>query len=178
MSVDPVPFDPITELRFALAESEGVAVSTSKREQMLAVVTAERTPGYTIAAVRRRTGPEVFGRMTFRLETLLGELTVDDWHTATIRGLDVQQLVGHLIAVEDAFAAVLGGSDDAGVHGDADHVGATQVAALGNRVDRRLTPTTTGCQPFGQLSNWSASGPTCRRQSAFTVLPSTSTPSW
>jgi uncharacterized protein (TIGR03083 family) len=130
MSNDSILPDLITELRFALAESECAYISATQRDRILAVVPSGRTPGYAVGGLGQISGPETFRRITSRFDNLLAELTVDEWLAATIRGMDVQQLVGHLIGVEEAFAAVIAGSVTAGAHGDADHVESTQAAAL------------------------------------------------
>jgi uncharacterized protein (TIGR03083 family) len=58
---------------------------------------------------------------------LLAELSIDEWRLHALRDLDVQGLVGHLIGVEECFAAALAGQ---GGEGATDHVAATQPYAV------------------------------------------------
>jgi len=68
-----------------------------------------------------------FARIASRLDALLRELGPDEWGAPAIRDLDVQQLVGHLIAVEATFAEAVKGSAEPA---DADHVDSTQEVAM------------------------------------------------
>jgi uncharacterized protein (TIGR03083 family) len=120
--------DPITEMRFALAEGEASSIGTDARSRILGAILAGRPPGYPVQTAEPISGVETFARLTARLDALLGQLVPVDWRAPTIRGLDVQQLVGHLIGVEADFAQALQGSaEPAG----ADHVESTQAAATG-----------------------------------------------
>ena len=119
--------DPLTEMRFALAEGEATDVGAHIRTRVLAAVFADRPPGYPRETVEPISGAETWGRMTARLEALLGELDPDDWRAPAIRGLDVQQLVGHLIAVEAAFAQAVEGSAQPP---EGDHIESTQQVAI------------------------------------------------
>jgi uncharacterized protein (TIGR03083 family) len=75
-------------------------------------------------------GLETFRRLTARLSRLLTELPATAWKVPTIRDLDVQGLIGHLIGVEHAFADTLLGD---GSSAEADHIASTQPAALRQR---------------------------------------------
>ena len=81
--------------------------------------------------------------MTARLDALLGELRLDEWRAGTIRGLDVQQLVGHLLGVEAAFAEAVQGSAEPA---DVDHVDSTRAAARAQA----------GRDPASTRSDWAA----------------------
>ncbi len=88
-------------------------------------------------------GVEAFARQTSVLRTLLADLAPPDWTLPTVRDLDVQELIGHLIGVELAFAMTLGGDESAS---DADHVASTQPAAEAQR----------GREPVESLHDWAA----------------------
>jgi uncharacterized protein (TIGR03083 family) len=118
--------DPIVEMRFALAEGEAREVAAPTRSRVLAAVFADRPAGYPLKGVEPISGPEAFARMAARLDALLGELGSDEWRAATIRGLDVQQLVGHVLGVEAAFVLAVQGSAEPA---DADHVDSTRATA-------------------------------------------------
>ena len=130
MSTDWSVADPVSELRYALAEAEADAgVDTEESDLLtraLARAAAERVPGHAIDPADRVSGTEAFERQTAVLRALLTELTDADWSRPTVRDLDVQGLMGHLIGVESAFAAMLAGDTSAA---DADHVASTQAAA-------------------------------------------------
>jgi uncharacterized protein (TIGR03083 family) len=119
--------DPLTEMRYALAEGEASDVAAHIRSRVLAAVFADRPAGYPLETAEPISGAETFARMTARLDALLGELASDEWQAPTIRGLDVQQLVGHLLAVEVAFAQAVAGSDPPA---EGDHVESTQEVAI------------------------------------------------
>jgi len=120
------PADPLLELRFALAESDATPTPARLRARVVAAAAAARPPGRSVPAPDHISGAEVFRRMVVRLDDLLGDLAPAEWHAPALRDLDVQGLVGHLIGVEEAFAAALDGT---GTLGADDHVNATQPTA-------------------------------------------------
>ncbi len=119
--------DPLTEMRFALAEGQASDVAANVRSRVLAAVFADRQAGYPLETAEPISGAQAWVRMTARLDALLGELSPDEWRAPAIRGLDVQQVVGHLIAVETAFAQAVEGSAQPA---EGDHIESTQYAAL------------------------------------------------
>jgi uncharacterized protein (TIGR03083 family) len=121
------PADPITELRFALAEADTQTPAAGLRDRMVAAAMLQRRPGMPVRPADHISGLQAFRRMASRLASLLTELDRDEWTQPAVRGLDVQGLVGHLIGVEDAFAAALHGDTSAA---EADHVESTQPSAL------------------------------------------------
>lgn len=127
MSTPPQRVDPITELRYALAQGDTETPASTFRDQLLAAAMAARAPGLPVDPREPVSGVETLRRMTSRLSQLLAALPASSWTLPTIRELDVQGLVGHLIGVEQAFAATLLGDDGAA---DADHVESTQPSAL------------------------------------------------
>jgi uncharacterized protein (TIGR03083 family) len=127
MSTSPQRLDPITELRYALAQSDTENPASTFRDHLLAAAMQARAPGMAIDAPESISGLETFRRLTARLSRLLAGLPDAAWTLPAIRDLDVQGLVGHLIGVEHAFAAALLGDDSAA---DADHVRSTQPNAL------------------------------------------------
>ncbi len=135
--------DPIVEMRFALAEGEAREIAGPTRSRILAAVFANRPAGYPLESVELISGAETFARMTDRLDALLGELRLEEWRAGTIRGLDVQQLVGHLLGVEAAFAAAVQGSAEPA---DVDHVDSTRAMARAQA----------GRDPGSTRSDWSA----------------------
>src|SRR5690348_14131594 len=130
MSTNPQHLDPITELRYALAQSDTANPARASREQLLQTAMVARRPGMPVTAEESISGLEAFRRLTTRLSRLLADLPPAAWTEPSIRDLDVQGLVGHLIGVELGFAACLQG-DETGA--DADHVNSTQPSALRQR---------------------------------------------
>jgi uncharacterized protein (TIGR03083 family) len=119
--------DPVTELRFALAEADAVDPPSGLRDRVMANAMSARTPGRSVPAAADIDGTEVFRRTVERLDALLGALEPDDWKQPAIRDLDVQGLVGHLGAVEESFVRALeSGADPLGPDG---HVPLTADAA-------------------------------------------------
>ena len=134
--------DPMTEMQFALAEGEATDFDATTRERILGTVFADRRPGFPVADAEPVTGLDVFVRITERFEALLADLSAEDWRAPSIRGLDVQQLVGHLIGVEAAFGEAVQGSRSPA---DVGHVESTQAAAS----------TQTGRDPARTRAEWS-----------------------
>ena len=128
MTANDQPRDPVTELRFALAEGDAIDASDALRARVLAAAAEARQSGVAVDAPAWISGTDVFRRAVMSLDELLATLSPDEWSRPALRDLDVQGLVGHLIGVEEAFAAVLLGADDI-----ADHVDDTQAAALRQR---------------------------------------------
>jgi uncharacterized protein (TIGR03083 family) len=153
-------FDAITELRFALAEADAEATDDPLRQSVVANAVRRRRPGAPVEQAAWISGLEVFRRTVADLDQLLTDLADDEWGAPSIRGLTVQELVGHLIGVEEAFASTIGGADalsaedragedqagedragedraaeDRAVHdhADDDHVGATEAVARDQR---------------------------------------------
>lgn len=115
--------DPVTELRFALAEADSVEPTDSLRARVVAAAMASRSAGRSVDPPEMISGAEVFRRTVERLDALLQSLDADEWRQRTIRDLDVQGLVGHLTGVEQAFVdAVEFGTDSLGPDG---HVAGT-----------------------------------------------------
>jgi len=114
---------PLDELQFALAEADAEDPPADLGTSVLGRALAARRPGAPVHEAQVITPLEAFGRTTRALEALLGDLDHDAWRRATIRGLTVQGLVGHLIGVEHAFVA--GVDDPDGAQRIADHVTST-----------------------------------------------------
>ena len=127
MSTSPQSIDPITELRYALAQSDTENPAKAFREELLASAMSARTPGRSVTEYEPVSGLETFRRLTARLTRLLESLPASAWTVPAIRDLTVQELVGHLIGVEAAFVAALLGDDSPA---RADHVASTQPDAL------------------------------------------------
>lgn len=127
MSTSPQRFDPIAELRYALAQSDTRNPASAFREELLASAMTAREPGMPVSPFESVSGLETFRRLTARLARLLEALPEDGWALPAIRDLNVQELVGHLIGVESAFVTALQGDESAAT---ADHVASTQPDAL------------------------------------------------
>ncbi|HEX4778514.1 MAG TPA: maleylpyruvate isomerase family mycothiol-dependent enzyme [Acidimicrobiia bacterium] len=127
MTPDQSATDLVTELHFALAEADSETPAHGLRARVVGAAVGDRAPGFGLEQAEHVSGAEALRRMGDRLSVLLGELPDDEWTRATVRGLDVSGLVGHLIGVERDFAAMLGGDDSAC---EADHVDATRASSL------------------------------------------------
>ncbi len=120
--------DPISELRFALAEADAEDTSERLRRRVLEASIDARAQGRPGEPAEHIDGAETLRRTVGVLDALLGALGTDEWSRPALRDLDAQGLVGHLIGVETSFLAALDGDASAG---QADHVAATQPSALG-----------------------------------------------
>jgi uncharacterized protein (TIGR03083 family) len=107
------------------------------RQRVLASALAARAGGTSTPAPPRISAIEAFSRTADSLLSLLAELDDEQWRTPTLRDLDVQGLMGHLIGVEEDVRRALRGDADVA---DADHVQSTQSAA---RAQLGVTPTQT-----------------------------------
>ncbi len=96
------------------------------RERVMAASLLARGAGQPVPAVPAISGTEAFGRAADAFFGLLCALDEPDWTRTTVRGLDVQGLVGHLTGVEDDVQRGLAGDPAVA---DADHVESTQPAA-------------------------------------------------
>jgi uncharacterized protein (TIGR03083 family) len=143
VSTDWSPADPIAELRFALAEADAESPARAFRHRLLTGAMSQRSPGIPARPVDYVTGVETMRRSTTHLAGLLEALDDNEWARVTVRHLDVQGLVGHLIGVEHAFASTLHGDVSAA---DADHVASTQPS-----VQRQL-----GRPPAQTLQEWTS----------------------
>ena len=119
--------DPISELRFALAEADVEDPSERLRRRVLEASIEAHAQGRG-APTEHIDGAETLRRTVVILEGLLGTLGRDEWSRPALRDLDAQGLLGHLIGVETSFLAALDGDAAAG---RADHVESTQPSALG-----------------------------------------------
>lgn len=117
------------ELRFALAEGDAVEAGPDLRGRILAAATAERAAGRSIAPPAWISGADAFGRVVGRLGALLADLEPGEWSAGAKGYTEVQQLIGHLVGVEDAFLAVLAGEEDPGA--GIDHRAMTEPAIVG-----------------------------------------------
>jgi uncharacterized protein (TIGR03083 family) len=86
-----------------------------------------RGVGQTVPAVPAISADEAFERAADAFYRLLGTLSQQDWKTEALRGLDVQELVGHLTGVEHDTHRALAGDPAVA---DAEHVESTQGSAV------------------------------------------------
>jgi uncharacterized protein (TIGR03083 family) len=119
--------NPMEELSFALAEGGADAVTEVVRARVLRAALAARSPGRPSQPAEHITGLEAFRRAIGQMDALLTALGEGDWHRPALRDLSVQELVGHLIAVEEAFLDGLNGLAEP--LGGAMHVSSTQASA-------------------------------------------------
>ncbi len=108
----------------------GAGLPDALRRRVLDASLSRRAPGRPTPAPQPITPLTAFTRATDALGLLLADLTEAEWAAPTVRELDVQGLVGHLIGVERDVQRALG--RDPGV-ADVDHVLATQDAADAHR---------------------------------------------
>ena len=79
------------------------------RERVMAASLLARGVGQTVPAVPTIPADEAFERAADAFYGLLGTLSEQGWKTAALRGLHVQELVGHLTGVEhDTHRALAG----------------------------------------------------------------------
>jgi uncharacterized protein (TIGR03083 family) len=97
-------------------------------DHALAASLRARDAGRPVSDAPQISPVEAFSRTASALYTVLCFLADDDWRTPVLRGLDVQGLVGHLTGVEEDVHRALAGDPDVA---DAEHVGSTEAAALG-----------------------------------------------
>ena len=119
--------DPIEELQYALAEGFAEEPPTALGAAIAGVAVTSRPPGSPVDPAPPIAPAEGFRRAARSLDAVLDALGKDEWGTAAIRDLDVQGLVGHLIAVERDFQHAL--DDPDGPQADADHVVSTDPTA-------------------------------------------------
>jgi uncharacterized protein (TIGR03083 family) len=115
--------DSMQELRAFLAQGDAERPPEHLLGSMLGIALGNRPAGRSAHQEPAITAQEAFARSMASLRKTLSSLRNKDWHSPTVRGLDVQGLVGHLIGVEAAFVASVTTSDDHDP--DADHVRST-----------------------------------------------------
>jgi uncharacterized protein (TIGR03083 family) len=123
--------NPLEELHFALAEGDAQRPPPGFGETVLDAALAARSAGRPVGEPSPISPIEAFRRAVASLDGLLASLAPEQWHRPALRGLDVQQLVGHLTGVERDFQAGLGAGDNPGP--DADHVASTDPVAAAQR---------------------------------------------
>jgi uncharacterized protein (TIGR03083 family) len=97
------------------------------RERVMAASVLARGVGQTVPVVPAISADEAFARAADAFYVLLGTLTEQGWKTGALRGLDVQELVGHLTGVEHDTHRALAGDPAVA---DAEHVESTQGSAV------------------------------------------------
>ena len=97
------------------------------RERVMAASLLARGVGETVPAVPAISADKAFERAADAFYRLLGILSEQGWKTAALRGLDVQELVGHLTGVEHDTHRALAGDPTVA---DAEHVESTQGSAV------------------------------------------------
>lgn len=96
------------------------------RDRVLAASQQARAAGQAEPPAPVISAAEAFRRTADALDSLLSQLSEDDWQQPALRDLTVQGLVGHLTGVEEDMHRCLAG--DPAVAG-ADHIASTQPAA-------------------------------------------------
>jgi uncharacterized protein (TIGR03083 family) len=105
------------------AEREPMVLPDGLRDRVLAASWRARSAGRPVPDVPEISPLEAFSRAADALYGMLCALDEEHWRRTVLRGLDVQQLIGHLTGVEEDMRRCLSG--DPGV-AEADRVGATQ----------------------------------------------------
>jgi uncharacterized protein (TIGR03083 family) len=103
------------------------AIPMGLRERVMAASLLVRGVGQPVPAVPDIPAHEAFERAADAFYRLLGTLSEQGWKTAALRGLDVQELVGHLTGVEHDTHRALAGDPAVA---DAEHVESTQGSAV------------------------------------------------
>lgn len=109
------------------ADRDQAVLPTGLRERVMAASLLARGVGQTVPAVPAISADEAFARAADALGGLLGTLSEQGWKTGALRGLDVQELVGHLTGVEHDTHRALAGDPAVA---DAEHVESTQGSAI------------------------------------------------
>ncbi len=134
MTEPPQHVGPLEELQFALAEGDALPAPSGLAQAVLEAALAARPAGRPVDEPTPISPLEAFRRAVASLDRLLVSLDSEQWRIPALRGLDVQELVGHLTGVERHFLTAMHEPD--GAQADADHVAATDTvaAAQGGRV--------------------------------------------
>lgn len=121
--------------------TDQTAVPGALRERVLHASLQARAAGQSYPVVHGAPPAETFGLVADAFYQMLSSLPAAAWRVPVIRNLDAQQLVGHLIGVEEDLQRALGGDR---MVATADHILATQPA-----VDRQA-----GREPALTLRDW------------------------
>ena len=108
-------------------DRDQAALPMGLRERVMAASLLARAVGQPVPAVPEISADEAFARAADAFYGLLGALSEQDWKTGALRGLDVQELVGHLTGVEHDTHRALAGDPAVA---DAEHVESTQGSAV------------------------------------------------
>jgi uncharacterized protein (TIGR03083 family) len=119
--------DPVEELGFALAEGRAELLTDEVLARVVGGALAVRSPGRASRSPEEISGLEAFRRAVNQMDALLADLGERDWQRPALRDLSVQELVGHLLAAEEAFLNGLEGFGEA--PDSPEHVSSTQVIA-------------------------------------------------
>jgi uncharacterized protein (TIGR03083 family) len=117
--------DPVAELQAMIAELEGEEPPHDLADRLSGVALSERAPGRPLNEPEWVPARDVFSWSVRAFANLLQDLSGHEWTKPTIRGLDVQGLVGHLVGVEHDFQRALHSSSDS-VVASASHVDSTE----------------------------------------------------
>ena len=119
--------DPVEELGFALAEGRAELLTDKVRALIVGRALAVRSPGRPSQSPEEISGLEAFRRAINQMDALLADLEERDWRRPALRDLSVQELIGHLVAAEEAFLNGLEGLGEA--PDSSEHVSSTRVIA-------------------------------------------------
>jgi uncharacterized protein (TIGR03083 family) len=151
------------ELGVALAEADAHPVGDELRWRVLDRALTQRAAGPQATPPPHLDGASVFTEVVAQMDALLAGLDDADWLAPSIRGLDVQGLIGHLVGVELAFFHALTGASDGSSF---DHVESTQPVADAQR-GRPATET---------FADWRRA--TARSRTAVEAAPADAAPSF
>ena len=105
------------------AERESMVLPQGLRARVLAASQRARSAGRPVPDVPAISPLEAFSRAADALYGMLCALDDEDWRCTVLRGLDVQQLIGHLAGVEEDMRRCLSGDPAVA---EADHIDSTQ----------------------------------------------------
>ena len=128
MSTDAEYRDPIDELRYALHMGEAEAPPAGLHSRMMATALGRRPARRPVDEAPAIPPLEGYRLAVVSLDALLGQLYQGDWRMGTIRKLDVQGLIGHLIGVEHHFHLALGLGNNGAIP-PRDHITSTDPVA-------------------------------------------------
>jgi uncharacterized protein (TIGR03083 family) len=119
---------PLEELRYALAEADTERPPVALRSRVLKTALSARPPGVAVGTGPAITPVEAYRRTMLSFDSVLSQLSDDEWHLHVLRDLDIQGLVGHLIGVERQLHQALGFGPEVATSDD--HVASSQADAM------------------------------------------------
>lgn len=132
MTGDSTSMNTLEELRTALDMAHAATPPPGLDTRVMATALRRRPAHIPVDQAPAISPVEAYRQAVASLDATLGQLHDEQWHLPTIRDLDVQALVGHLIGVEEHLHLALGLGPD-GVSVPEDHIASTDPVALAQR---------------------------------------------